>query len=92
MFSPRRYRSLVLPPAGLDAVNELAPLYVIHSHKDELFPAKKVEQAVAQLKAKGKAVELVLLDTPGHFDIGAFVESLKSAVPWVTEVWQKSNS
>lgn len=80
------------PPAGLNAMTEISPLYVIHSHKDELFPASKVEQAVSQLKAKGKSAELVLLDEPGHFDIGAFVGALKASIPWITRVWNHNTN
>ena len=78
------------PPPGLDTATEILPLYVIHSRKDELFPIAKVEQAIAELKTAGKPAQLVSLDEPGHFDIGEFGASLKAAIPWIMEIWEKS--
>jgi hypothetical protein len=41
-----------------------------------------------ELKDKGVAVELVLLDGITHYETERFVEPLRAAVPWIRSVWK----
>lgn len=63
------------------------PLYVIHSRADEVVPFEQTEQVVHQLKAKGAAVEFVLLEEVTHFETECFVEPLQATVPWMRKLW-----
>ena len=63
------------------------PLYAIHSRWDEVVPFDRTEQVVKQLKDRGGAVELVLLDGISHYEVERFVEPLRSAVPWIRKAW-----
>jgi predicted peptidase len=76
------------PAAG--AVELLAvPLYLIHSRADEVVPIGPTEAAVAQLRAQGKAVELVTVEGITHYQVDRFVPLLRAAVPWVRGVWRE---
>jgi len=66
------------------------PLYVIHSRQDELVPHEQTERVVYQLKDRGVAVDLVLLDGITHYETERFVKPLRAAVPWIRRVWEKS--
>jgi len=66
------------------------PLYAIHSRQDELLPFEQTEQVVHQLKDRGVAVDLVLLDGITHYETERFVKPLRAAVPWIRSVWEKS--
>ena len=66
------------------------PLYAIHSRQDELVPFEQTERVVRQLKDRGVAVNLVLLDGITHYETERFVEPLRAAVPWIRRVWEKS--
>ena len=63
------------------------PLYGIHSRQDEVVPCERTEQAVKQLRDRGVAVELVLLDGISHYEVERFVEPLRAAVPWIRRAW-----
>ena len=79
------------PPPGIANANPIAPLYVLHSRQDELFPLDRIEQAVKQLNQKGQSAQLVAFDGPGHYEIAGFVPQLKAAVPWIRRVWNKTS-
>ena len=63
------------------------PLYAIHSRWDEVVPCERTEQVVRQLKDRGVAVELVLLDGISHYEVERFVEPLRAALPWIRRAW-----
>ena len=78
------------PPPGIANANPIAPLYVLHSRQDELFPLNRIEQAVKQLNQKGQSAQLIAFDGPGHYEIAGFVPQLKASVPWIRQVWDKA--
>jgi predicted peptidase len=64
------------------------PLYVIHSRLDQVVPLAPTEQAVEQLKARGVAVELVIVEGISHYESHRFKRHLKAAVPWIRQAWE----
>jgi len=75
------------PQPDSAAVEWKIPLYAIHGRWDEVVPFERTEQVVHQLKGKGGAVELVLLDGISHYEVERFVEPLRAAVPWIRRAW-----
>jgi acetyl esterase/lipase len=66
------------------------PLYVIHGRDDELFDLATVEFAVADLRAKGVPVELVVVEDRGHYEAFRYVDALRGAVAWLENtVWNQ---
>jgi len=66
------------------------PLYVIHSRKDEIFPASRTEDAVRRLRERGADIEMAMIDGITHFDTGGFVQPLREALPWLRSVWNQA--
>jgi predicted peptidase len=63
------------------------PFFVVHSRADELIAFDRVEQAVADLRAKGVSIEFVAVDGIGHYDVMNYVDSVTLAVPWIRRIW-----
>jgi predicted peptidase len=87
--------SAAIPIAGTTDADTAAkigdiPLYVIHSRVDRVLPIAATEKIVAELKAKGKPVEFVVLESIDHYDTSGFTAALKGAVPWLKKIWQKN--
>ncbi len=76
------------PPPGVLARGTAVPLYLIHSRADEVVPLEPTAAAAQALRARGAAVELVVVEGVGHYDTAAFVEPMRAAVPWVRGVWE----
>jgi predicted peptidase len=74
------------PPAAL-AAGWRTPLYVIHSRQDEVVPLAGTERAVHELRARGAAVELVVVERVSHYETHRFVAPLRAAVPWIERLW-----
>ena len=79
------------PPKTAVDVDWRIPLHIIHSRRDELFPLEPVEATVDQLKAKGVAIALVVLDNITHYETHRFVEPLREAIPWIERAWQQAS-
>ena len=65
----------------------LMPTYIIHSRADQVVPFAPAEKNAAALEQLGRVVKFEPLADLGHFDMGAYVPSLRRAVKWVTERW-----
>jgi dipeptidyl aminopeptidase/acylaminoacyl peptidase len=83
-----------VPMAGLPQPDSAdvkweTPLYVIHSRRDEIMSVGQTERVVRQLREKGVAVELVLLQDVTHYETNRFVQPLKAVVPWIKRVWSE---
>jgi len=76
------------PPEWLEKIGEI-PLYVIHARGDEVVPFAAAEEAVATVRAKGGAVELVVVEELTHYDTARYVTYLRDAVPWIQSVWSR---
>jgi predicted esterase len=76
-----------LPPADTTDIHWKIPLYIIQSRHDELMSLGPTEDAVEQLKSDGVFLELVVLDGITHFETWRYLEPLRSAIPWIKEVW-----
>jgi len=63
------------------------PLYIIHSRQDEVFPFATIEKLVQDLVELGKNVELKAVEDLTHYNTGDFTAPLRSAIPWLREVW-----
>jgi predicted esterase len=63
------------------------PLYVIHSHDDDVLPIAPVSAHVDKLKARGARVEWRPLRGPAHHDVSAYVPALREASIWLAQLW-----
>jgi predicted peptidase len=90
---PDRFRAAIviagLPPDWLADVEWTVPLYVIHSENDAVLPIETTEAAIEQLNNRGVAVEFVVTQGSNHYDTGQFIGPLRTAVPWIENVWQQ---
>ena len=86
IFSAAIAVSAVPPPETVGLIERIS-LYVIHSRQDEVFPMRRIEIAVEALKARGVRVHLEALEGASHYDVHAFVEPLRAAVPWIKQTW-----
>ncbi|KAF2424441.1 hypothetical protein EJ08DRAFT_417045 [Tothia fuscella] len=55
-----------IAPATLFSKDRLPPIYFIHGAEDQLVPTRLSQQTQDQLKAKGRKIELVLVDGASH--------------------------
>jgi predicted esterase len=73
--------------APVDDSDWKIPLYVIHSHDDEILPIAPVSAHVDQLKARGARVEWRPLRGPTHYNVSAFVPALRDTSRWLAQLW-----
>jgi predicted peptidase len=78
------------PP--VEAVNAQwdIPIYVIHSRQDEYFPNHEIELSLNIIKEKGAQITIDLVDGITHFDTWNFIKPLKSAIPWIKQIWREN--
>lgn len=69
-----------------DAFGDM-PIHIIHSRVDEVVPFEPAEAAFRQLEAAGHPVAFTPLEGVGHFNMGSYVESLRTAGDWVAAQW-----
>jgi predicted peptidase len=77
-----------MPPKEIRDKPWEIPTYVIHSFRDELFPARKLEAIIDPMLDQGAPIEFVLIDKAGHYQTESFTEPLREAVPWVKKIWE----
>jgi pimeloyl-ACP methyl ester carboxylesterase len=63
------------------------PIYIIHSHDDELLPYTEAQHAYQTLQRNWRQTEFVAIQGVGHFDVEGYVEPLKTSVPWLLGTW-----
>ncbi|MEQ1728432.1 MAG: alpha/beta fold hydrolase [Vicinamibacterales bacterium] len=63
------------------------PTYIIHSRRDEVVPFAPAERNARALERLGRTVVFEPLDTPTHFDMGAYIPALRRAGVWVAARW-----
>ena len=89
---PDRF-SAALPVAGRPPAAGGAwrvPVFAVGSRRDTVAPMGPTVQRVEELKKLGVNAEMVVLDTPTHYETAAHVEGLQRAVPWLQEIWRRS--
>jgi predicted peptidase len=65
------------------------PMYCIHGENDELFPLAETEEWINQTINVGSDVTFVVAEGLGHYEPCSYVDYLKDAVTWLTDVvWQ----
>jgi predicted peptidase len=76
---------------GNEALDSLAkiPTYVIHSRDDEVVPFAPAEKSARALEKLGRPVRFEALQDVGHYEMGAYVDSLRRAGRWVADRWKK---
>lgn len=65
------------------------PLYIMHSHADELIDIKPTIEYVKKLKSQGKDVTFHELTVITHHQENLLPESVGHAVPWIKKIWAK---
>ena len=65
------------------------PTYIVHSRDDEVVPFGQDERAAHELERLGRAVRFEALAGVGHFEMGAYIDSLARAGRWVAERWSQ---
>ncbi|MDG1438128.1 MAG: hypothetical protein P8P98_04065 [Emcibacteraceae bacterium] len=63
------------------------PLYIMHSHEDELIDIAPTIEYVKQLKVDGKDVTFHELFVLSHHQENLLPESVGHAVPWIKDIW-----
>ncbi len=63
------------------------PIYVIHSHGDELFPGHQTADACDRLISKGTNLKLDMIGDATHFNTEGFIPAICRAATWVNRVW-----
>jgi predicted peptidase len=81
---PERFRAAI-PIAGRPVGEPAIPVCAIHSRADRVSPYQPTADRIAQL---GKA-RLITVEGVSHFQVDGFVEPLRSAIPWIREVWAR---
>lgn len=74
---------------GGDPVDTLAtmPTYIVHSRRDQVVPFGPAEQNAHALEQLGRRVRFEALDQPTHYEMLAYVPSLRRAFAWVAAQW-----
>lgn len=74
---------------GDEAPDTLAtmPTYIVHSRRDQVVPFEPAARNAAALERLGRRVTFEALDQPTHFEMLAYVPSLRRALAWVAEQW-----
>ena len=90
---PDRF-SAAVPIAGLPqpdsaSIDWQTPLYVIHSAADQVLALQPNRDVVEQLRARSLAVDLVVVDDLGHYEIAQYRPYLAAALPWIRAVWNE---
>ncbi|KAA3630388.1 MAG: hypothetical protein DWQ02_18040 [Bacteroidetes bacterium] len=66
------------------------PMYCIHGEDDTLFPIAQTEEWVNQTVDAGSDVTFVVAEGLGHYEPCNYVDYLKDAVTWLTDVvWEE---
>lgn len=84
--------SAAVPISGMPPENATyikIPVYVIHSRADEIFSFNEMREKVQPLIDRGAAIRLRAVDGLSHYATKGFIPYLKSAIPWIKEVWRK---
>jgi len=80
-----------VPMAGStsEPIDTLAtmPTYVVHSRRDQVMPFAAAERIAQELERRGRRIHFEALDTPTHFEMGAYVPALSRALAWVVAQW-----
>jgi predicted peptidase len=63
------------------------PTYIIHSRRDQVVPFEPAERNARALEQLGRTVVFEPLETPTHFDMGAYIPALRRAGAWVAARW-----
>lgn len=84
--------SAALPVAGrppAEAGRWRMPVFAVHSTRDEVVPIGPAAKRIADLKAMGINAQIVVMETPSHFQTNLFADGLKQAVPWLKKLWSE---
>ena len=73
--------------APVDDAEFRIPLYVIHSHDDEVLPIGPVAEYVDRLTARGVRVTWRPLRGPTHYDVARYSQALREASTWLAAQW-----
>jgi predicted peptidase len=87
---PDRF-SAAVPVAGRPpstAAGWRVPVFAVHSRSDRVVPIDATEKRIDELKRAGVNAELVVLESPTHYQTRAHVEGLKAAVRWLDGIWK----
>jgi len=86
---PERF-SAALPVAGRPPASEgnwRVPVFAVGSRRDAVVPIGPTVERIAELKAKGLTAEMVILETPTHYQTAAHADGLSRAVSWLKALW-----
>ena len=88
---PERFKAAIpiagLPQRDSTTIDWQTPMYVIHSAADQVLPLEPNRQAVEQLRARGAAIDLIVVDDISHNNVPGFQPYLRAAIPWIQEAW-----
>lgn len=89
---PELFTGAIVMAGWIDGqpIESLAPVptYVVHSRQDEVIPFQANERALRDLDRLGRPVRLNLLNGPGHYDMSAYVDAVRTAARWMVDRWR----
>ncbi|MGE0449287.1 MAG: hypothetical protein AB7Q29_06870 [Vicinamibacterales bacterium] len=74
------------PDAAIVEAWGSAPVFAVHSRADTIVPLAPTRAAVALLRLRGVAAELVVVEDAAHGDTARLIDSMRAAVPWLRTV------
>jgi predicted peptidase len=89
---PERFVAAV-PVAGrplASAAGWRLPVLAVHSRNDQVVPFGPTETRIEELQKAGVTAELITLTGITHYETARFVDGLRRAVPWLSEIFKKA--
>jgi len=74
------------PPAMAESWR--VPVFALHSRRDQVVPFAGTEQRIDELKRAGVTAELLLLESPTHYQTAAHAVGLRQLVPLIRQIWK----
>jgi predicted peptidase len=88
---PKRFSAAIVmagnPPQNYLEIEWKTPIFVLHSHQDELMPIQASQKAVEQLQHQGADITMRALDGITHFEVYRYISPLRELIPWLQQKW-----
>jgi predicted esterase len=70
----------------------ILPIYAIHSRADEIMPYEKAMRMYQALSDNNEDLEIDSIEGIGHFNGGGYVDALRRAASWLSEMWDLASA
>ncbi|MFT5413775.1 MAG: putative peptidase [Gammaproteobacteria bacterium] len=89
----QNYFTAAIAISGFTAIEPqrcTTPLYALHSRADSIFDAERLQTEIDKLDGAGCKVRVDFIDGIDHYNIPAFAPMLKNTLPWLLDVWGRT--